>query len=98
LLFVLFHEEYLQLTVQVCCLFYFLPTVYFSKEKQRRGFLVGFTDFFSVFFIKPEWYFLVGSNYIKPEDNHGRVTDFLSLISIFSYLKLVDIADFMMHH
>jgi len=41
---------------------------------------------------------MVGSNCIKPEDNHGRVTDFLSLISKFSDLNVVDLADFMMHH
>ena len=34
----------------------------------------------------------------KPEDNHGRETDFLSLISKFSYLNVVELADFMMHH
>ena len=58
--------------------------------------MLGFTDFFSVFLYKPRWHFLVGSNCVKPEDNDGRVTDFMSLISKFSYLNVVDLADFIM--
>jgi len=35
----------LQLTVQVCCLFFFLHQSTFFKGKVRAGFLVGFTAF-----------------------------------------------------
>jgi len=40
---------------------------------------------------------LVGSNYIKPEDNYGCLIDFLSQISKLSYFDLLDLADFIMH-
>jgi len=42
--------------------------------------------------------FLVGSNYINPEDNHGRLIDLLSQISNLLYFNVHDLADFIMHH
>jgi len=41
--------------------------------------------------------FLVGSNYINPEDNYGRLIDFLSQNSKLSYFNVLDLADFMMY-
>jgi len=41
---------------------------------------------------------LVGSNYINPEDNYGRLTDFLIQISKLFYFNVHDLADFIMHH
>jgi len=40
---------------------------------------------------------LVGSNYINPEDNCGRLIDFLSQISKLPYLNVLDLPDFMMY-
>jgi len=54
------------------------------------GLLVGFIVFFS-------GVFLVGSDYINPENNFGCLIDFLSQISKLSYFNLLDLADFMMH-
>jgi len=41
---------------------------------------------------------MVGSNYINPEDNYGRLTDFLIQISKLFYFNVHDLADFIMHH
>jgi len=41
--------------------------------------------------------FLVGSNYINPENNYGCLIDFLGQISKLSYCDLLDLADFVMH-
>jgi len=40
---------------------------------------------------------MVGSNYINPEANYGPLIDFLSKISKLSYIKVLDLADFMMY-
>ena len=59
--------------------FYF--TVHFSKEK-KSGIFGGFSCFFKLALKKiKNRCFLVGSNCINPEDNYGRLTDFLSQIS-----------------
>jgi len=36
--------------------------------------------------------------YMNPEDNYGRLIDFLSQISKLSYFNALDVADFMMMH
>jgi len=41
--------------------------------------------------------FLVGSNYIKTEDN-GHIIESLLQISKLSNFNVIDLADFMMHH
>jgi len=41
--------------------------------------------------------FLVGLNYINPEDNYGPF-DFLSQISKLSYFNVLGLADFMLYH
>jgi len=43
-------------------------------------------------------FFLIGSNYVSPKDNYGRLIDFVSHISKLSYFNVHDLADFMMHH
>jgi len=48
-------------------------------------------------FLKKTGVFLVGSNYINPEDNYGCLIDFLSQISKLFYFNLLHLADFMMH-
>jgi len=45
----------------------------------------------------PGCFFLVGYNYINPEDNHGRLIDFLSQISKLTYFNVLDLVDFMMY-
>jgi len=80
----------------VCCLFYFLLHSIFSKENNRVGFLLGFIVFKAAFW-KKTGIFLVGSNYINPEDNYGCLIDFLSQISKLPCFSLLDLADFMMH-
>jgi len=35
---------------------------------------------------------------MNPEDNYGRLIDFLSPSSKLSYFNVLDLADFMMHH
>jgi len=76
MLIVMTHQKKkLQLTVQVCCLFYFLLHSRFFKGNVNCGIFNGFI----VAFLKTG-VFLVGSNYINTEDNHGRLIDFLSQI------------------
>jgi len=41
--------------------------------------------------------FMIGSNYINPEDIYGCLIDFLTQIKKLSYFNLLDLADFMMH-
>ena len=41
--------------------------------------------------------FLVGSNYINPEDNYGPLIDFLSKTSKLSNFNVLDLADCMMY-
>jgi len=41
---------------------------------------------------------MVGSKYMNPEDNHGRLIDFLIQISNLSCFNVLDLTDFMMHH
>jgi len=53
--------------------------------------------FLKVFFKKKQS-FLVGSNYINPEDIYGRLIESLSQISKHSCFNVLDLADFMMHH
>jgi len=67
-----------QLTVLVCCLSYFLLHSTFFKGKVKSGNFGGFYCFFQVSFSKKLVFFLVGSNYINPEGNHGRLIEFLS--------------------
>jgi len=40
---------------------------------------------------------LVGSNYINPEDNYGRLIDFLGKISKMTYFNVHDLADVTMY-
>jgi len=68
----------------------------FFKGKEKSGIFVGFHWFFKRFFLTG-WHFLVGSNCVSPDDNYGRLIDFLNQISKFSYLNAVDLSDFMMH-
>jgi len=49
-------------------------------------------------FLEKNRCFLVGSNYINPEDNYGHLIDFVRQISKPSYFNVLDLADFMMHH
>jgi len=67
--------------------------------KEKSGIFGKFYWFFSVFFIKTRvvffWVGPIASTLTIIIDVH---TDFLSLISKFSYLNVVDLADFMMHH
>jgi len=42
-------------------------------------------------------FFLVGSDYINPENNYGCLIDFRSQISKLSYFNSLDLADFVMH-
>jgi len=56
------------------------------------GFLVGF--FFLRDVLKKQVFFLVGSYYINPEDNYGRLIDSLRQISKLSYFNVLDLADF----
>jgi len=79
----------------VCCLFHFLLHSPFFKRIEW-DFLVGFIVF-KVFFKKKQS-FLVGSNYINPEDIYGRLIESLSQISKHSCFNVLDLADFMMHH
>jgi len=68
--------------------------VHFSKEK-KSGIFVGL---YVVGFLKnTRVVFFDGSNYINPEDNYGRLIDFLSQISKLSYFNVLDLADFMMY-
>ena len=71
------------LTVQVCCLFYFLLHNTFFKEKVRSEILVGFIVFFkSGFFQKPGGVFWLGSiTSTLKNDNYERLVEFLSQIS-----------------
>jgi len=55
LLFFFFHLKNVWLTVQVCCLFYFLFQSTFFKGKARVGFLIGFIVFFQMGFLKQNW-------------------------------------------
>jgi len=57
-----------QLTVQVCCLFYFLLHSKFFKGKVRSGIFGGFYCFFKCFFFKRIGVLLVASNYINTEE------------------------------
>jgi len=41
---------------------------------------------------------LVESGYINLEDNYSPLCDFLSKISKLSYLNMLGLAHFMMHH
>jgi len=56
--------------MQVCCLFYFLSIVHFSKVKIGLGF-----RFFNWIFKKIRVFFMVASNYINPKDNYGHLID-----------------------
>jgi len=42
--------------------------------------------------------FLVMSNYMNPEDNYGRLVDFLSQISKLPCFNVLDFVGFMIHH
>jgi len=90
-----FIQKNLQLTVQVCCLFYFLLHNAFSKEKLRVGF---WWVYWFKWAFQNGWFFLFGSNYVNAEDNYERLIDFLSQISKLSNFNALDLADFMMHH
>ena len=59
-------------------------------------FLVGSVAFLSGLY-KKTGVFLLGSNYINPEDNYGHLIDFASQISKPSYFNVHDLDDFMMH-
>jgi len=60
--------------------------------------MVGFIGLYQVGFYKStRVVFLVGPNYINPEDNYGRLIDFLSQISNLSYFNMLGLADFMMY-
>ena len=80
------------------CLFYFLFHSTCFEGKEKSGIFGGFYCFFKWASLKKTSVFLVGSNYINPEDNCGRLIDFLSKIAILSYCNVLDIAHFMMHH
>ena len=61
LLFVLFHLKNVQVTVQVCCLFYFSLHGTFFKGKVKREIFGGFYLFFSSgLFKKNGWFFCLG--------------------------------------
>jgi len=60
---------------------------------------VGFVGLYYVGFFKNPWvFFLVGPNYINPEDNYGPLIDFLSQTSKLSYFNVLDLVDFIMYH
>jgi len=50
------------------------------------------------FFKNTQVFFLVGFNYVNPEDNYEPSIDFLSQISKLPYFNLLDLAHFMMYH
>jgi len=89
-------KNILQLTVQVCCSFYFLHHCTFFEEDWDFWWVLLF--FSSGLFKKSRVVFLVGSNYIKPEDNYGHLINFLSQVSKLTYFNVLGLADFMMHH
>jgi len=64
------------------------------------GFLVDLVAFLKLALkkIKKTGVSLVGFNYTNPEDNYGRLIDFLSQISKLFYFNMNDLADFIMHH
>jgi len=69
--------------------------VYYSKEKKRVEFLLVCVKL--AFLKTTGCFFLVGFNYINPEDNYGHLIDFLRQISKLSYFNVLDLAEFMMY-
>jgi len=68
-----FIQKKLQLTVQMCCLLYFLLHSTLSKEKLRGGFWWVLLLYVG---LSKRVIFLFGSNYMNPEDNYERLIDF----------------------
>jgi len=50
------------------------------------------------FFKNTRVVFLVGPNYINPEDNYGPLIDFLSQIAKLFYFNVIGLADFKMYN